>query len=97
MLNFSQISAIKTTFSLLNNIQFNRHKKTQPIRIAIENNRIILPDNSSMTHVEYSSDEGNYLQIMSKINSSTHIPKVDIIVNTRADVVWKKTNPRINS
>lgn len=97
MLNFSQISAIKTTFSLINNIQFNRHKKTQPIRIAIENNRIILPDNSSLTHAEYSSDEGNYLQIMSKINSSTHIPKVGFIVNFSADVFWKETNTRTNS
>src|SRR5690606_13926301 len=50
MLNFKQISALKTTFSFINNFQFSTHKKTQPTRIEIENNRIKLPDNTSLRY-----------------------------------------------
>lgn len=97
MLNFKQINAIKTTFSLINNIQFSSHKKTQPTRIEIENNRITLPDTTSLRYAVYSPDKGNYLQIMSKINSSTHIPKLGFIVNFSADIFWKERNRRKNN
>ena len=97
MLNFKQISALKTTFSFINNFQFSTHKKTQPTRIEIENNRIKLPDNTSLRYAVYSPDKGNYLQIMSKINSSTHIPKLGFIVNFSADIFWKERNRRKNN
>src|SRR5690606_16338493 len=72
-------------------------KRTQPHRVQIENNKIILPDQSSMTYAVYEPDEGNQLQIMSKLNSSTHIPKVGFIVNFSADVFWKNQRRSSNS
>ncbi|QGA26159.1 TonB-dependent receptor [Sphingobacteruim zhuxiongii] len=89
MINFNQIKAIKTSFSILNNVYYSAYKRTQPLRIQIENNKIILPDQTSMTYAVYDPNEGNQLQIMSKLNSSTHIPKVGFIVNFSADVFWR--------
>ncbi len=97
MFNFNAIKAIKTNFSLINNIQYNTNQRSQPTRILLENNRIILPDKTSVTYVEYSPDHGSYLQVMSKINSSTHIPKIGFIVNFSGDVFWKERNKSTNS
>lgn len=97
MINFNQIKAIKTSFSILNNLYYSAYKRTQPHRVQIENNKIILPDQSSMTYAVYEPDEGNQLQIMSKLNSSTHIPKVGFIVNFSADVFWKNQRRSSNS
>ncbi len=99
MINLKQIKAIKTSFSIANNILYTNFNRTQPVRVQIENNKIILPDNTSMTYAVYEPDAGNQLQIMSKLNSSTHIPKVGFIVNFSADVFWKerRTSSSMNS
>lgn len=97
VVNLNQLKAIGTTFSIANNIQYNSFKKTQPFRIKIENNQVILPDQTSMTYAIYAPNEGNYLQLMSKVNSSTHIPKVGFIINFSADVFWKERTRTTNS
>ncbi len=89
MLNFNQISAIKTNFSLLSNVSYFNFKRSQPSREELENNKYILPDKSSISYAVYEADNGNQLQIMSKLNSSTHIPKIGFIVNFSADIFWK--------
>lgn len=88
MLNFKPINAIKTSFSLVNNLQYNSYNRTQHVRVKIENNKIILPDGNSMTYAVYNPDDTHYTQIMSKVNSSTHIPKLGFIVNFSADIFW---------
>lgn len=90
IINLTKIKSINTTFSLGNNLQVNSYSRTQPIRYPIEGTKIELSNKSILTYAVYSPERGNYLKIMSKLNSSTHIPKIGFIINFSADIFWKE-------
>lgn len=89
-----KIKAIQTSFNFSTAFSYNSYFKDAENITTLTQTTAILSD--SAWYAIYPKEKKNMYSLMTKVGTTTHIPKIGIVVNFNADVFWLKSENREN-
>ncbi|TDQ11629.1 TonB-dependent receptor [Pedobacter metabolipauper] len=90
-----KIKAIETSFSL--NTSFSYSLSKNQFTSVIKANDLYINDDNKAWFGIYNADKAESYAIMSKLTTTTHIPKLGFVVNLLTDVFWQKQSGTLNA